>query len=554
LKRYVSAIERTAYIDILILKEGAERKRGRDAQSTNILAAKVIAETVKSTLGPRGMDKMLVGSIGDIVVTNDGATILKEIDIEHPAAKMMVEVAKTQENEVGDGTTTAVVIAGELLTRAEELIEQEIHPTVIAKGYRLAANKAKDIAKGASEDMSVDDESVLKKVAMTAMTGKGAEKAKEHLADIVVEAVTSVSEIKDSEVKVDKDQIKVEKKEGEGIENTELVRGVVIDKERVHSAMPRTVKNAKIALVDSAMEVKKTEIDAKINITDPNQLQAFLDEEEGMLKDMVEKVKNSGATVLFAQKGIDDLAQHYLAKANLFAIRRVKESDMKKLAKATGAKILSTLDDLSADSLGVAGLVEEVKIGDDEMTFVRDCKDPKSVSILVRGGTEHIVDEVERALEDAIGVVASALRDKKVVAGGGSAEIEIAKGLREYAKSVGGREQLAIEAYANAMEVIPRALAENAGLDPIDVIVDLRAQNQKKGSKIGIDVFDGKSKDMYSEGIIEPLSVKTQALDSASEIAVMILRIDDLIAASKLGGGGAGGPPGGGGMGEDMEY
>jgi thermosome len=537
LKRYVSAIERTAYIE-----------------STNILAAKVIAETVKSTLGPRGMDKMLVGSIGDIVVTNDGATILKEIDIEHPAAKMMVEVAKTQENEVGDGTTTAVVIAGELLTRAEELIEQEIHPTVIAKGYRLAANKAKDIAKGASEDMSVDDESVLKKVAMTAMTGKGAEKAKEHLADIVVEAVTSVSEIKDSEVKVDKDQIKVEKKEGEGIENTELVRGVVIDKERVHSAMPRTVKNAKIALVDSAMEVKKTEIDAKINITDPNQLQAFLDEEEGMLKDMVEKVKNSGATVLFAQKGIDDLAQHYLAKANLFAIRRVKESDMKKLAKATGAKILSTLDDLSADSLGVAGLVEEVKIGDDEMTFVRDCKDPKSVSILVRGGTEHIVDEVERALEDAIGVVASALRDKKVVAGGGSAEIEIAKGLREYAKSVGGREQLAIEAYANAMEVIPRALAENAGLDPIDVIVDLRAQNQKKGSKIGIDVFDGKSKDMYSEGIIEPLSVKTQALDSASEIAVMILRIDDLIAASKLGGGGAGGPPGGGGMGEDMEY
>jgi len=527
---------------ILILKEGVERKRGRDAQSTNIMAAKVIADTVKSTLGPRGMDKMLVGGIGDIVVTNDGATILKEIDIEHPAAKMMVEVAKTQENEVGDGTTTAVVLAGELLKKAEELIEQEIHPTVIAKGYRMAATKAKEIATAASVDISVDDAEIIKKVAMTAMTGKGAEKAKELLADIVVEAVKSVSVVKGAEITVDKDQIKLEKKEGEGIENTELIRGVVIDKERVHSAMPKSVKNAKIALVDSAMEVKKTEIDAKINITDPNQLQAFLDEEEGMLKDMVEKVKNSGATVLFAQKGIDDLAQHYLAKAGILAIRRVKESDMKKLSKATGANIVSTLDDLSSDNLGVAGLVEEVKIGDDEMTFVRDCKDPKSVSILVRGGTEHIVDEVERALDDAIGVVASAFRDKKVVAGGGSAEVEIARGLRDYAKGVGGREQLAIEAYADAVEVIPRALAENAGLDPIDVIVELRSENQKHGARIGIDVFSGKASDMFAQGIIEPLSVKTQAIDSSSEIAVMILRIDDLIAASSLGGGG-GAPP-----------
>jgi thermosome len=496
------------------------------------------------------MDKMLVGGIGDIVVTNGGATILKEIDIEHPAAKMMVEVAKTQENEVGDGTTTAVVLAGELLKKAEELIEQEIHPTVIAKGYRMAANKAKEIATNASEEISVDDDKIIKKVAMTAMTGKGAEKAKELLADIVVAAVKSVSVVKDSEVTVDKDQIKLEKKEGEGIENTELVRGVVIDKERVHSAMPRSVKAAKIALVDSAMEVKKTEIDAKINITDPNQLQAFLDEEEGMLRDMVEKVKNSGATVLFAQKGIDDLAQHYLAKAGVFAVRRVKESDMKKLSKATGASIVSTLDDLSSGSLGDAGLVEEVKIGDDEMTFVRDCKDPKSVSILVRGGTEHIVDEVERALDDAIGVVASAFRDKRVVAGGGSCEVEIARGLREYAKSVGGREQLAIEAYANAVEVIPRALAENAGLDPIDVIVGLRAENQKKGARIGINVFSGKATDMYALGIIEPLSVKTQAIDSSGEIAVMILRIDDLIAASSLGGGGGGAPPDMG----DMDY
>ncbi|MFV2040563.1 MAG: thermosome subunit beta, partial [Candidatus Hydrothermarchaeales archaeon] len=339
-----------------------------------------------------------------------------------------------------------------------------------------------------------------------------------------------------------------EKKEGEGIENTELVRGVVIDKERVHSAMPRSVKDARIALVDSAMEVKKTEIDAKINITDPNQLQAFLDEEEGMLKDMVKKVKDSGTTVLFAQKGIDDLAQHYLAKAGVFAIRRVKESDMKKLSKATGARIVSTLDDLSSDNLGSAGLVEEVKIGDDEMTFVRDCKDPKSVSILVRGGTEHIVAEVERALDDAIGVVASAYRDKRVVAGGGSAEVEIARGLREYAKGVGGREQLAIEAYANAVEVIPRALSENAGLDPIDVIVELRSENQKRGAKIGIDVFSGKASDMFAQGIIEPLSVKTQAIDSSGEIAVMILRIDDLIAASSLGGGG-GAPPDMGDMG-----
>jgi len=539
---------------VLILKEGVERRRGRDAQSTNILAAKVIAEAVKSTLGPRGMDKMLVDNLGDVVVTNDGATILKEMDIEHPAAKMMVEVAKTQENEVGDGTTTAVVLAGELLKRAEELIEQEIHPTVIAKGYRLAASKAKEIVEKASIEISVDDDEMLKKVAVTAMTGKGAEKAKDHLAGIVVQAVRSVTEMQDGELKVDKDQIKIEKKEGEGIENTELIKGVVIDKERVHAAMPRSVKNAKIALVDSALEVKKTEIDAKINITDPNQLQAFLDEEEGMLKDMVEKVKASGANVLFVQKGIDDLAQHYLAKAGIFAVRRVKESDMKKLAKATGGSIVSTLDDLSKSSLGEAGLVEELKIGDDEMTFVRDCKDPKSVSILVRGGSEHIVDEVERALEDAIGVVASALKDRKVVAGGGAAEVEIARGLREYAKSVGGREQLAIEAYAEAMEVIPRALAENAGLDPIDIIVELRAENQKKGPRTGVDVFDGRTKDMYEEGIVEPLSVKTQAIDSSSEIAVMILRIDDLIAASKLETEKGGAGEGEGAGGEDMEY
>ncbi|MEE8359094.1 MAG: thermosome subunit beta [Candidatus Hydrothermarchaeales archaeon] len=538
---------------ILILKEGSERTRGRDAQRMNILAAKVIAQSVKSTLGPRGMDKMLVDTLGDIVVTNDGVTILKEMDIEHPAAKMMVEVAKTQDEEVGDGTTTAVVIAGELLKKAEDLIDQEIHPTVVAQGYRAAADKAVEILNNIAIDLRVEDEEILKKVTMTAMTGKGAEKAKDKLASIVVKAINAVAEEEDGKITVDLDDIKTEKKEGGGIEDTELITGIIIDKERVHTSMPKTVKNAKIALIDSAIEAKKTETDAKIQITDPQQLMAFVEEEERLIKKMVEKVKASGANVLFAQKGIDDLAQHFLAKDNIFAIRRVKKSDMEKLSRATGATIITTLDDLNADDLGNAGVVEEVKIGGDEMTYVRECKHPKSVSILIRGGTEHIVNEVERALDDALGVTKSAVEDKKVVAGGGATDIEVSKELRNYAKTVGGREQLAIEAFASALEVIPRTLAENAGLDPIDVLVDLRSQNEKRGSKIGIDVFDGKAKDMFKEGIIEPLKVKTQAIISASEVAVMILRIDDVIAASSLGGGG--GAPGGmppGGMPPDM--
>ncbi|MFQ5976082.1 MAG: thermosome subunit alpha [Candidatus Hydrothermarchaeales archaeon] len=532
---------------ILILKEGAERTRGRDAQRTNILAAKVIAQSVKSTLGPRGMDKMLVDTLGDIVVTNDGVTILKEMDIEHPAAKMMVEVAKTQDDEVGDGTTTAVVIAGELLKKAEDLIEQEIHPTVVAQGYRAAADKAVEILNNLAIDIKVEDEETLKKVTMTAMTGKGAEKAKNELASLVVEAINAVAEEEDGKVTVDLDDIKVEKKEGGSIEDTELIKGVVIDKERVHTSMPRTVKKAKIALIDTAIEAKKTETDAKIQITDPQQLMAFVEEEERLIKKMVEKVKASGANVLFAQKGIDDLAQHFLAKDNIFAVRRVKKSDMEKLSRAIGARIITTLDDLNADDLGDAGVVEEVKIGGDEMTYIRECKHPKSVSILIRGGTEHIVNEVERALDDALGVTKSAVEDKKIVTGGGATDIEVSKELRNYAKTVGGREQLAIEAFASALEVIPRTLAENAGLDPIDVLVNLRSQNEKKGSKIGLDVFDGKAKDMFKEGIIEPLKVKTQAINSASEVAVMILRIDDVIAASSLGGGGAPGgmPPGG---------
>ncbi|RMF90607.1 MAG: thermosome subunit, partial [Methanobacteriota archaeon] len=456
---------------------------------------------------------------------------------------------------VGDGTTTAVVIAGELLKRAEELIEQEIHPTVVAQGYRMAADRAREILNGIGKKISIDDGSVLKKLAVTAMTGKGAEDSKEHLADIVVEAIRSVAEKENGTIVIDLDDIKIEKKTGASVDKTELVNGVIIDKEKAHPSMPNTVKKAKIALVNSALEVKDTEVDAEIRITDPNQLRAFLGEEEKSLKEMVDKVKSSGANVLFVQKGVDDLAEHYLAKEGIYAVKRVKKSDMEKLSRATGAKIVTNLDDLKESDLGSAGLVEVVKIGDDEMTFVRDCKDPKSVSILVRGGTEHIVDEVERSLEDALGVVATAVEDKLIVAGGGAPEAEVARGLRDYAKSVGGREQLAIEAFATSMEVIPRALAENAGLDPIDVMVEIRAKHEKKGgARFGLDVTDGKIKDMAKEGVIEPLRVKIQAVDSASEVAVMILRIDDVIAASNLseekeGGGPPGGMGGAGGMG-----
>ena len=519
---------------VLILKEGTTRTRGRDAQRTNIMVARVIAEAVKSTLGPKGMDKMLVDTIGDVVVTNDGATILKEMDVEHPTAKMMVEVAKTQENEVGDGTTTAVVLAGELLKNAEELLDQDVHPTIIANGYRMAAEKAQEILQEIAEDIDVEDDAFLKKIAMTAMTGKGAELAKEYLAELVVKAVRAVAEKENGKYIIDTDDIKLEKKEGGAVEDTELINGIVIDKERVHPGMPRKVKDAKIALINAPLEIEKTEFDAEIRITDPNQLKAFIDEEERMLREMVEKIKSSGANVLFCQKGIDDLAQHYLAKEGIFAVRRVKKSDMEKLAKATGATIVTNIDDLGEKDLGYAGIVEEVKIGDDEMVFVRECKDPKSVTILIRGGTEHIVDEVERALEDCLGVVPAAIRDGKVLAGGGAPEIELALRLRDYAKTVGGREQLAIEAFADALEVIPRALAENAGLDPIDMVVALRAKHEKEknGHRFGLDVYEGEVKDMLAEGIVEPLSVKSQAIDSASEVAVMILRIDDVIAAS----------------------
>jgi len=525
---------------VLILKEDTKRTVGRDAQRMNIMAARVISEAVKSTLGPRGMDKMLVDSLGDVVVTNDGVTILKEMDIEHPAAKMIVEISKTQENEVGDGTTTAAILGGELLKKAEGLIEQEIHATIVAKGYRNAAEKAVEILNSVSFDISPEDKATLKKVAKMAMIGKGAEKAKELLAELVVSALISVAEKENGRFSVDKEHVKLEKKEGGGIEDTSLIKGVIIDKERAHKAMPKKVKGAKIVLINSALEVKKTEVDAKVRITDPSQLHAFVEEEEHMIKEMVGKIKSAGANVLLSQKAIDDLGEHYLAKEGVFAVKSIKKSDMEKLSRATGARIVTNLDDLSKSDLGAAGVVEEVKIGDDEMVFVQDCKNPKSVSILVRGGTEHIVDEAERAIEDAVGVVAAAIEDCKLVAdGGGAPEVEVAKELRKYAKTIGGREQLAVEAFADALEVVPRALAENAGMDPVDVIVELRAAHEKKGGvSMGLDVFSGKVVDMKKKGLVAPLRLKTQVIESASEVAVMILRIDDVISAK---GGGAGG-------------
>ncbi|HJH27439.1 MAG TPA: thermosome subunit [Methanophagales archaeon] len=514
---------------VLILRAGSERTSGRDAQSRNILAAKTIANSVKSTLGPKGMDKMLVDSMGDVVITNDGATILKEMDIEHPAAKMMVEIAKTQDEEVGDGTTSAVVIAGELLKRAEDLLEQGVHPTLIVTGYRLAAEKAYEILKKLTKDVTPDDTKTLKKIAMTSMTGKGAEVARELLTDLAVDSVRAIAE---KGGKIDVDHIKLDKKTGGSKDDTVLIKGIVIDKERVHPGMPKLVENAKIALVNSALEIEKTEVDAKIEITSPDQMKAFLDEEERMLKSMVDKVKDSGANVLFCQKGIDDLVQHYLAKEGILAVRRVKESDMKKLASATGGKILTTLEEIGPGDLGAAGVVEERKISGEEMIFVENCQNPKAVSILLRGGTEHVVDELERGMYDALRVTACAVEDGKYVAGGGAPEIELAMRLRDYAASVGGREQLAIQAFADAVEVIPRALAENAGLDPIDMLIALRSAHEAGNKNAGLDVFKGEPADMLKAGVIEPLRIKTQAISSAMEAATMILRIDDVIAAT----------------------
>ncbi|HOT06536.1 MAG: Thermosome subunit alpha [Methanosaeta sp. PtaB.Bin039] len=537
---------------VLILKEGSQRTAGREAQRSNIMAAKAVASAVRTTLGPKGMDKMLVDTLGDVVITNDGVTILKEMDIEHPAAKMMVEIAKTQDEEVGDGTTTAVVLAGELLKQAEQLLEQEIHPTVIAAGYRAAAEKSMQILKEIGIKVSPNDSELLKKVAITAMTGKGSGTARFQLAELTVK---SVKAIVDDDGSVDIDNITVEKKVGGSIGDSQLIHGMVIDKERLHPNMPKKVKDARIALLNTPIEIEKTEVDAKIEITSPDQLQAFLNQEETMLKDMVNKIMASGANVVFCQKGIDDLAQHFLAKAGIYTIRRVKKSDIEKLARATGARIVTSIQELSSSDLGKAGLVEERKIAGDDMTFVEECENPKSVSIILRGGTEHVVDELNRAMEDALRVVGVVIEDGMLVAGGGAPEVELALRLREYAATVGGREQLAIEAFADAMEIIPKTLAENAGLDQIDSLVALRSKHEKGVKSAGLDMDSGQPVDMTEMGVVEPLRVKTQAINSAADAAVMILRIDDVIASKSGGPGMPGGRPPGmeGGMGEDFD-
>ena len=517
---------------IFILPEDSQRITGKNAQKVNISAAKQVADAVKSTLGPKGMDKMLVDFMGDVTITNDGVTILEEMAIEHPSAKMIVEVAKTQESEVGDGTTTAVILAGELLKKSEDLLDQNIHPTVIIKGYRLAAEKAQTVLDNIAENIDENDEDILNKVAMTAMTGKGAETSKEKLAIIAVKAVKSIMEKEDGEIIIDLDNIKIETKTGSAVEDSELVEGIILDKERVHTGMSRVVKNAKVALVDSSLEIKTTEMDAKIQITNPNQMQSFLDQEEKMLRDMISAIVKSGANVLFCQKGIDDVAQHFLAKKGIYACRRVKESDMRKLSKATGANIVTNLEDLSKNDLGNAGVVEERKVGSEEMTFVKKCKHAKSVTLLLRGGTEQVTEETKRAMEDAIGDVAAALRNGKVVAGAGGSEIELSRNIRHFANSLSGREQLAVLAFADAMEIIPKTLAENAGLDPIDVLTEMKAMHDKGNKWAGMDIFNGKVIDAWKAGIIEPLKIKTQAVSSASEVASMILRIDDVISTS----------------------
>jgi thermosome len=531
---------------VLILKEGTSRSRGKEAQRNNIMAARIIGEVLKTTLGPRGMDKMLVDSLGDITITNDGAAILKEMEVEHPAAKMMVEIAKTQDDMVGDGTTTAVVLASELLKKAEELLDQNIHPTIIVSGYRKAAQKAIEIVEKIAVPVDVEDRKTMMKVALTSMGSKAVGGAKEHFAEIAIEAVKQIAEKRGDTITADIDNIQLLKKTGKSLIETQLVRGIIVDKEVVHPGMPRKKENAKIALLNSALEIEKTEMSAEIRIRDPNQMKAFLDQEDSMLKEMVTKIKASGADVVFCQKGIDDMVQHYLSQEGVMAARRIKESDMEKLARATGGKVTSNLDDLKAQDLGFAGLVEERKIGDDKMIFVEKCKDPHSVAILIRAGLERMVDEAERAITDALSVVSDVTENNKIVAGGGAVEIEVAKELRKYAAKVGGREQLAIEAFAGAMEIIPRALTENAGFEPIDVLVELRSAHDKEnGEYKGINVFTGNVENSIDDGVIEPIVVKIQAIKSAAESASMILRIDDVITSKAPKGGPGGGMPGG---------
>jgi len=544
-------------IPVLVLKEGSERTRGRDAQSANINAAKAVASAVRTTLGPKGMDKMLVDSLGDVTITNDGVTILKEMEIESPAAKMVVEVAKTMDEVAGDGTTTAVVLGGELLKKAEELLEQELHPSVITLGYRLAEEKSKEILDESAVDIDIENEEDLKKIAKTAITGKFAEASRDFLADIAIKAVKLITETgHGGERVVDIDNISVEKKTGGKVGETMLVQGMALDKEVVHAGMPKRVEEAKIALINASLEVRKTETSAELRITKSDQLKAFLDEEEREMREMAMRIKASGANVVICQKGIDDLVQHYLAKEGIMAVRRAKKSDMEKLAKATGGKVVTSLEELSEADLGHAEFVEERKVGGDKMVFIEGCKNPHAVSIVIRGGTEHVVDEVERALHDMLMVVGSIIEEGKAVAGGGAVETELALRLRSYSASLKGREQLAVEKFAEAMEIIPRTLAENSGLDPIDTLVELKAAHERGEKTAGLDVYSGKVVDMWERGVIEPLRTKRQAVASATEAAVMILRIDDVIMSKREsppspppeGGGGSGMSGGYGGM------
>ena len=529
---------------VIILREGTSRSRGQDALKANIMAAKIIAESVRSSLGPKGMDKMLVDGFGDVTITNDGATILDEMEVQHPAAKMMVEVAKTQDDEVGDGTTTSVVVAGELLKKAEELIDQGIHPTVIVDGYRQASNRALEVLDQIAIKIDPIDKATLRKVAEVSLASKILAEDKEAMAELAVNAILQVAEKTPDGYKVDIDDVKVEKKPGESLTDTALIKGIVLDKEIVHPGMPKRVEDAKIALVDAPLEVEKTEFDAKINIENPEQMKAFLDEEEKMLKDMTDKISGSGANVLLCEKGIDDVAQHYLAKKGILAVRRVKQSDMEKLVKATGGKVVSNVNDLRAEDLGFAKLVEERKVADDKMTFVEGSKNPKAVTILVRGGSERLVDEAERAIHDALCVVRDVVLDPRVVGGGGAPEAEVARRLREHAQKLSGKEQLAVIAFGEALETLPTALAENAGLDPIDILVQLRVAHEKGQLWAGVDVNESKVADLKERGILEPLGVKVQVIKSAAEAAGMILKIDDVIAAAKSSPGGQGGPKG----------
>jgi len=521
-------------VPVLILKEGSSRSKGRTAQHNNIMAAKIIAETVRSALGPKGMDKMLVDSLGDATITSDGRTILDEIDVEHPAAKMMVEVAKTQDDEVGDGTTTSVIVAGELLGKAEELIDKKVHPTIVIDGYRKAADKALEILEKIAIKVEPTDKDFLKKVAMTSMASKLVSENREQLAEITVDAILHVANKVGDEYRVDLDDVMVEKKPGESMTDTKLIEGIVLDKEVVHAGMPKRVEEAKIALIDTALEVEKTEFDAKINIETPEQMEAFLHEEENMLREMVDKVSSKGVNIVICQKGIDDMVQHFLARKGVSAVRRAKKSDMEKLAKATGGRVITNLDDFTEDDLGYAKLVEERKIGDDKMTFIEGCKNPKSVAILIRGGTERIVDEAERSIHDALSVIRDVVQEPKALAGGGAPELEMSRALRDYAESLPGREQLAVQKFADAIETVPTTLGENAGLDPIDILSELRARHDKGETWAGVDVFDGKVKDMKKLEVYEPLAVKKQVIKSATEAATMILKIDDVIAAGKM--------------------